>query len=244
MLKLKDVIKEIFLKEVSPQDPIAELTRNNKWTAFILVGGPASGKTHFYENFIVPRQGKIKRFSTDDISDLRRKWDPEHQDKEEGEYVPGSSALRRQYIENFVENTNGENIVVDTTGRDPKKLKPVYEKLSESGYDIVFIHMLVPVKKALARVKKRNVDKDQPETDVEYTKGWYTDPEQLGSEEFASFAHEALSTNRAQGIMKKYSKWQGVENYYIVVNVGDDRIFMKYENGSLKVQKADRYEKV
>lgn len=252
MFKLKNVLRKSVLNEYSQNDPIPELTRRNKWTAFFIVGGPASGKTHFYNNFIYDRVGKyIKRFSTDDIADLRRKWDPEHSDKEEGEYVPGSSAYRRRYIEQFLEYTNGENIVIDTTGNDPKdddddpnEVKQVHDLLVDSGYDIVFIQMVVPVGKALARVKKRNKSRDQPETDVEYTKGWYTDPEQLTRDEFASFTKEALSTNRAQRIIKKYSKWEGVINYYIVINIGDDRVFLKYENGQLKVRKNDSYEPV
>lgn len=265
MFKFTDLLQEIYLSEVSKNDPIPELTRKKSGLAIFLIGPPASGKSTFHRNFIVPRQGNIKRFSTDDISDLRNLKDPEFADYEEGDYIPGSSGFVRAYIEQFVKSNNNDNFVWDATGRDPEKIKPVYDTVRENGYDVMFIHLLISVEKALARVKKRNVGKTQPETDIAYTKGSYTEPEMLrkfGDEdaekynvgkdeedqidpvfkagEFASFAKEALSTNKAQSIINKYSEWDHI-GYYLVVDLDDKRLWMKYENGKLKVRKNDRY---
>lgn len=250
--KFKDLLREIFLTEVSKNDPIPELTRKKSNLAIFLIGPPASGKSTFFHDFIRPRQKHIKRFSTDEISELRRKYDPKFKGKKKGQYIPGSSAFTLNYLEQYIENNNNENFVWDTTGKDPRNLKGIYDLVRGHGYDVIFIHLLIPAKTALQRVKKRNVGAEQPETDIAYTRKSYTgipktdvpfkapseDEIQLAAKE-GEIAGEILNTAGAQKIISVYSNWNP-DNYYMVVDVGNKRMFMKYDGG-VKIRKNDKY---
>lgn len=252
LIKFKDLLNELILLEVSKNDPIPELTRKMSNMAIFLIGPPASGKSTFFANFIRPKQKQIKRFSTDKISDIRRRNDPEYQHKKKGSYIEGSSAFNLNYLEQFIENSNNANFVWDTTGKDPRDLRPIYDSVREHGYEVIFIHLLIPAKTALQRVKKRNKAAEQPKTDTGYVRKSYTgipktntpfkspskDKIEMATK-YGEIVGEILSTAGAQKIITVYSKWNP-DNYYLVVDGGKRRMFMKYDNG-LQIRKNDRY---
>lgn len=249
-----DLARDILL-EYSPNDPIPELNRRQKGLGIFLVGPPASGKTRFREKFIEPKQGDIKTFSTDDIAKTR-KGEFSDLDLDPGEYPDNTSDLRHSYVKSFVQSSYQDNFILDTTGIDPNKetgvsdrIKEVYDLAKENGYDIIFIHLLTSVGEGIARVRQRNRDQDQPRTDIEYAKKTYTGPEDMDRENFAKpdeeeggvdWEREPLSTKMAQKIMTTFTKW-GNDPYYIILNLGRQGKFLKYEGGKIKVYSGDEY---
>lgn len=205
----KIIREEISLLEYSKNDPIPEVNRQDKNLAIFLLGPPGSGKGTFYREFILPKQRNIRTFNADDISNLRTN-DPLA-------YAPGSSELSKKYVSYFVQT--GQNFVYDLTGNTFNLVKPVYDLARENGYNVIFIHLLIPVQKAKRRISQRNLARTQPKVDMKYLQKSY---------------------KSAQRLISQYAKLNP-DNYYVIVNTDDEYQFMRYDNGKMLVRKNDKY---
>lgn len=260
MIGYRELAKEL-LKENSRNDPIPELNQNNNMGVFV-VGGPASGKSSFIEDYIY-KYNFVRRdfqvFSTDDISDFRAENDPEWEEKEAGkDHVPGSSGLKYSYLKHFIESSHNDNFVLDTLGiglskKHSQRVEDTYKLAKKEGYDVIFIHLVVEVAPAIDRIISRNKKDTQPNVDIPQAKGRYTKHSQLSRDSFGSFgegpvgrddievSYEALSTNKSQNIISYYSSL-GNDPYYVVVNFGGGkRVFYKYEDRQMKIRSNYEY---
>lgn len=119
-------------EELSKNDPIPEISRNGDNLGIILFGPPATGKSTFIKNYILPRNRNIKSFSSDDVSVLLTK-DPNVRQ-------PGSSILNVKRIETYIK-TN-QNFIYDTTGKIDNNIYRICDASKSIGYKIIFIHLL------------------------------------------------------------------------------------------------------
>ena len=256
-LTFRELVFEFFLNEVSRNDPIPEITRDQKNLAIFLIGPPASGKTTFFDSFIEPKQKFITRYSTDKLSKIRRNWDPEHQDKPKGKYIKGTSKFTEQLIQNHVKT--GENFVWDTARNRVRDLKDLVDIAKDAGYKILFIYKLTQAKTALSNLISRNLEKSQPNTDIRWAMGKYAGKElaDRSREDRAETLGTGLNTDKAQKMMKKISVFNP-DGFYLVLDLGYeveyidengekkirteyDRFYYKYENGELKIRKGSGY---
>lgn len=141
--KFTDYINEEFSKN----DPIPEITRMKKGLGIVLLGTPGAGKSTFINNFLLPRNPKFKKFSTDDISLMFTK-DP-------NKYHHGSSEINLQRLENHMQT--GNNFVYDTTGTKEGNLKQITELAHMLKYKIIYILILVDIE----TTRRQNFERGQ-----------------------------------------------------------------------------------
>jgi len=137
--------------EHSKNDPIPEITRNDK-LGIILLGAPGIGKSTFAKNYILNKNQNIKIFSTDDVSLVFTK-DPNR-------YKEGTSELNVRRLKLFIEY--GKSFIYDTTGTQKDNITNITNLSKEHNYTILFIHLMGTKDLSLKQNKKRerNVDID------------------------------------------------------------------------------------
>jgi len=138
-------------EEVSKNDPIPEISRSDHNLAVILFGPPATGKSTFIKNYILPKNRNIKSFSSDDVSVLLTKNPNLRQ--------PGSSVLNVKRIETYI-RTN-QNFIYDTTGKIDSNIYRICDLSKSVGYKIIFIHFLTDLATSIVANSNRDrrVDK-------------------------------------------------------------------------------------
>lgn len=213
MIRFKEILEEQeLLLEWSKNDPIPEVTRMNKGLAIIMIGPPASGKSTFINNFIEPRNRGIISFSSDNIRKLLAKGDenitPMHHS------INGKdSALTKRRMLTYMQSLG--NFVYDFTGNNYQWVAHIMPQLRELGYTVIFIHLLVPLEKALQQNASRL--RNTPEDFLRYT-------------------YEVT-----QKMMPVYADLKP-DNYYVVINSDNREIFYKFIDGKLWARKNDHYE--
>ena len=134
----KRVLLEQILVEVSKNDPIPEITRVKDHLAIIVVGPPASGKSTFVNNFIMPRGHSIKSFNPDDTYTLIT-GDPTR-----SKNIPGVDdvGLTSKYLESYIKS--GNNFVYDSTGNTVPRIQGIIKLARENGYKVIICHLFAP----------------------------------------------------------------------------------------------------
>jgi len=120
-----------LFEEHSKNDPIPELVRSEK-LGVILLGTPGIGKSTFISNFIQPRNPNIKTFSTDDVS-LTFTKDPKT-------YHQTASKLNLDRLFHFIDSNR--SFIYDTTGTQLENIRNIFEKATQNGFDVIFIHLV------------------------------------------------------------------------------------------------------
>lgn len=152
----KRVLLEQILVEVSKNDPIPEITRMKDHLAIIVVGPPASGKSTFVNNFIMPRNPDIKSFNPDDVYSLIT-GDPTR-----SKNIPGVDdvGLTSKYLESYIRS--GKNFVYDSTGNTVPRIQGIINLARENNYIVIICHLFAPKHIGSARNQQRirHVDED------------------------------------------------------------------------------------
>ena len=118
-------------EEVSKNDPIPEIQRIDK-LGIILLGTPGIGKSTFIKNFISPKRGDIKVFSTDDVS-LTMTKSPDV-------YYPKASELNLDRLLTFIES--GKPFIYDTTGTNLQNIERIWRESKSNDFTTIFIHLI------------------------------------------------------------------------------------------------------
>lgn len=195
-------------EEFSKNDPIPEFVEKSN-LGIILFGAPGSGKSTFASSEITRKMKSVKVFSTDDVSKTFT--------KNSKEYRSGSSNLNFNRLMNFIDS--GQNFVYDTTISSTQKMMEVTYKAEQSGYKIIFIHIVVDLETA----KKQNVMRSKDgghEVDLNYIEVSY-------KKQFQS--------------MRDIEKYLKPDAYYVVMNRPTGYKYMKMDNGKLLKRKVDKY---
>lgn len=150
MITLLEILETLL--EYSKNDPVPEITREKNKLAIFLIGGPGSGKSTFYKNFILSRNSDIKYINSDDISTLYT--------KDEKEYYSKTKSITYGFTKNFM-NTNN-SFVLDCTGKNMADVSTVIHYAATKKYKIIFIHMLASLNKSIEgnMSRNRNVPED------------------------------------------------------------------------------------
>lgn len=197
-------MKHLFnFLEHSKNDPIQELNSKEN-IAFFILGAPGVGKSTFINNEI-KRKKSVKVFSTDDISLLLT--------KDHNKYAEGSSRLNLKYLYNFIRSTGG-SFVYDTTANYTDYIGLLVNIARESGYKIVFIHLLSDLETSLRQNKQR-----ERNVDTEYILKNY---------------------NKQSKNIQILDKMRP-DSYYIIYNINGKYTYHKYIGGKLRKRKTDRY---
>lgn len=223
---------QFILEEVSKNEPIPEIIGFDKGLAIFLIGAPGIGKSYFVKNHIHTKNHNIKDFSTDDVSLLYTK-DPNvyYKGKElpEGGRTKNASELNLLKMDKFMET--GQNFIYDTTGsgkeftdRGYEHIKEIFDKAKESGYKIIFIHLLSTLQTSIEQDKLRS-----RHVDPHYIKWAYS--KQQGGE---------LDGVKIEGNIQRY-KALNPDAYYLVTSIDQKYKFYKFIDGKLAVRKNDRY---
>ncbi len=138
-------------EEWSKNDPIPELNKKDK-LGIILLGAPGIGKSTFVDNFIIPRNMSIKKFSTDDVS-LKFSKNPNI-------YHQSSSDININRLRRFI--SSGQSFIYDTTGTQENNIIDINTIAKDNGYTIIFIHLIGPLDVAIKQNlgRERNVPED------------------------------------------------------------------------------------
>jgi predicted ABC-type ATPase len=190
--------QEFLLTETSKNDPIPLITREKKGLFIVMLGSPASGKSTFTHNFILPRNPTFKVINPDDISLTRSGGDPT-------KYIHGTSALSIKYLLNVAQGKH--NLLYDSTGTDFERIAILTSKLRALGYKIVFIHFLVPLKTSL----ELNIHRKS-------TEGRFV------QEPYVKASHE----KSLEMIKKIYYSQLYPDNYYLIYNKLDYMMLYEY----------------
>lgn len=269
-MEFAELAESLFL-EVSKNDPIPELNRKSEKLGIFLIGHSGAGKSTYFKNHIKPKIQNVKVFSSDDISVLRRKKDDEEDQLRKRK--SGTSVVVRDWLlnflntgNNFVWDTTGENeqnikpvfelarnygydlIFIHLLTPAPEAVERVRQRNKTGEFDDTELD--IPKDKeefagfdreTLKKLKQKDI---QPETGMEYVMDLYgVDPEEIERGVF-NVEDKVLSTTQSKKLLNTYGDYP-YDNYYLVVYVGDyEYLYLKYENGELKVRKGDRYEAV
>lgn len=126
--------------------------------AFVLAGGPASGKS-----FVVGKTTGglgLKVINSDTLFELfmrKNKLDfkmPPDEEKMRDMLRDRAKQLTDRQMEQYINGRLG--LIVDGTGRDYDRIKTIHEELSRIGYDVYMIFVNTSLETALERNRKRS----------------------------------------------------------------------------------------
>lgn len=223
---------QFILEEVSKNEPIPEIIGVERGLAIFLIGAAGVGKSYFVTNHIHTKNANFKDFSTDDVSLLLTK-DPnvylKERDIEDDIRNKNASELNLLKMRTFMQT--GQNFIYDTTGagkeftdRGFEHVNDIYVKARESGYKVIFIHLLSTLQTSIDQNTSRS-----RQVDPHYIRWAYA--KQMGGE---------IDGQKIEGNIQRY-KALNPDSYYVVTSINQKYKFYKFIDGKLAVRKNDRY---
>ena len=170
MIKLVEI-----LNEYSKNDPIPEITHNNKKVLIVMLGAAGIGKSTFVKEYVLSKNLTFKIIDPDEMNfKITKSHDI---------YDKRVADMAVKYVISSAQS--GQNIIYDITGRSESRIRTVVKELDSLGYTILFIHLLSDLQKSL----NQNAQRDRHVPD-EKVKEYYDISQQL-MRKYSSLPHEA-----------------------------------------------------
>lgn len=233
------LFEQFLIQERSKNDPIPEVYMDKKLAIF-LVGAPASGKSFYLDEEILRKNRNFNIIDPDDKSKILTKYlhklKGSFKDRvkykefvntftNKIESYPLISGINKEIESQFeVSLKEGTNVIYDSTGNNTKLLTYLIDKCEESGYTVIFLHVMGKNLEWQLNQSKLRANRTGRPVDEEYLIDLY---------------------DRSQGMIKYYSKLN-IDNYYIIWNRGENfrPKWYKYEDGELKRKSGSTYKPV
>jgi Zeta toxin len=131
-------------------DPAAKAKAGRKPIAILVVGLPGSGKT----TVVSPWPKRLDIVCTEANSDDIQNQLPEYQGwNADLLHIESRDILEKMLIPRAI--AQGQNLLVDVTGRDPTRTRAIADALGRANYEIYLIHVHLPAGKAAFRAWRR-----------------------------------------------------------------------------------------